>query len=157
MLEIERKFKVKNKNFKSEAYTSQRITQAYLNSNPARSVRIRIKGDQAFITIKGLPDQEGTTRLEWEKEISIMEAETLLPLCEPGSIDKTRYFIEANELVYEVDEFYGANEGLVIAEIELTHADQPFFKPSWLGEEVTGQNKYYNSQLITQPYNSWEL
>lgn len=156
MLEIERKFEVKNSNFKTEAYAEQRITQAYLNSDPARSVRIRIKGNHAYITIKGAPDAEGTTRFEWEKEITVEEAKALLPLCEPGSIDKTRYFIKAgNDLVYEVDEFYGENQGLTVAEIELEKPDQSFPKPAWLGRELTGDNRYYNSQLIKKPFNTW--
>lgn len=155
MLEIERKFRVKSLEFKKEAYDSKRIVQAYLNSTPSRTVRVRIHGAQAFLTIKGAPDAEGTTRFEWEKEISVEEVEALLPLCEPGTIEKTRYFVKAGNLIYEIDEFEGANQGLIVAEIELKDPDQAFTKPDWIGEEVTGENKYYNSQLTKKPYLSW--
>ena len=155
MLEIERKFLVKNTGFKTEAFSQSEIKQGYLSSNPARAVRVRITGDQAFLTIKGASDAGGTTRFEWEKEIAPEDAQELFKLCEPGSIHKTRYYVKAGKHTYEVDEFYGDNEGLVLAEIELETADQHFDKPDWLGEEVTGDNRYYNSQLSKNPYTSW--
>ncbi|HEA31029.1 MAG TPA: CYTH domain-containing protein [Leeuwenhoekiella sp.] len=155
LLEIERKFLVKNTAFKEESYAHKRITQGYLNSNPARTVRVRISGKQAFLTIKGIPESGGTTRFEWEKEIDLEEAEALLPLCEPGSIDKMRYLIKAQDKIYEVDEFFEDNEGLIVAEIELNAANEDFLKPNWLGEEVTGDEKYYNSQLGKRPFIKW--
>lgn len=153
--EIERKFLVKG-DFKAFAISSQRITQAYLNSHPERNVRIRIKGEKAYLTIKGISNTSGTSRYEWEKEISVKEAQQLLPLCEPGSIDKIRYLVPVANHTYEVDEFFGENEGLLIAEIELAHESESFEKPQWLGEEVTGNRRYYNSQLINNPYKNWK-
>jgi adenylate cyclase len=154
--EIERKFRVSG-DFKSFATSFERITQGYLSSVPERSVRIRRTGEKAFITIKGIGNESGTSRFEWEKEISLKDATALLKLCEPGIIDKTRYFIqEKSGLVFEVDEFFGDNEGLVIAEIELPDESYAFDRPDWLGEEVTGQVKYYNASLIKRPYNTWE-
>ena len=155
MLEIERKFLVKNATYKKEAYDQKRIKQGYLNSDPSRTVRVRISGKQAFLTIKGAPDVQGTTRFEWEKDLKLEEARALLELCEPGYIDKTRYLVEVANKIYEVDEFYGTNEGLVVAEIELNAADETFVKPNWLGEEVTGDEKYYNSQLKKKPFSQW--
>ena len=155
MLEIERKFLVKSQAFKKEASAQTRIVQAYLNSHPERSVRVRIKDNKGVLTIKGKGSESGMSRFEWEKEISIEEAESLLPLCEPGSIDKIRYEIPLGKHVYEVDEFFGANEGLIVAEIELRNEKETFKKPSWLGTEVTGQNKYYNSSLVKLPFCEW--
>lgn len=155
LLEIERKFLVKEDDFKTEAFSQSEIKQGYLSSNPARAVRVRITNDEAFLTIKGASDAGGTTRFEWEKTLELSEAQELFKLCEPGSIHKTRYYVKAGEHTYEVDEFYGENDGLVLAEIELESADQHFEKPSWLGEEVTGDNRYYNSQLSKNPYKTW--
>ncbi len=155
MLEIERKFLVRNTGFKAEAISQSEIKQGYLNSNPARAVRVRITGDEAFLTIKGASDSSGTTRFEWEKSIPVAEAQALFELCEPGTIHKTRFFVKAGKHTYEVDEFYGANEGLILAEIELETEDQHFDKPAWLGKEVTGDNRYYNSQLSKNPYKIW--
>lgn len=154
MQEIERKFLV-NGDFKSVAYDSKRITQGYLSSVPERSVRVRIKGDQGFITIKGATNRSGVSRFEWEKEIPVAEATALLQLCEPGVIDKTRYLVKAGKHTFEVDQFYGENEGLVIAEIELSNELEPFEKPSWLGQEVTGDARYYNAMLIKWPFSKW--
>ena len=154
-LEIERKFLVTGE-FIQFAYKSERITQAYLSSNSSRSVRIRRKGDKAYITIKGKSSEDGTTRVEWEKEISIADAELLFPLCEDGMIDKTRYYIKNNENVFEVDVFHGENKGLCMAEIELGSAAQIFEKPGWLGQEVTGDDRYYNSQLVKHPFSKWK-
>jgi len=155
MLEIERKFLVKSNDFKKDALKQTRIVQAYLNSHPERSVRIRIKGEKGILTIKGKGSESGMSRFEWEKEISLQEAESLLPLCEPGIIDKIRYEIPLGKHIYEVDEFFGKNKGLVIAEIELNNENEVFEKPDWLAAEVTGQNKYYNSSLVKLPYCNW--
>ena len=153
--EIERKFLVKG-DFKPFVTKSTRITQGYLSSVPERTVRIRIKGEKGFITIKGIGNASGASRFEWEKEISVEEAKSLLELCEPGIIDKTRYIVpEESGLRFEVDEFYGDNDGLTVAEIELPTEDQPFTKPEWLGEEVTGDVKYFNSMLMKNPYKNW--
>ncbi len=153
--EIERKFLVKG-DFKGEAYKETRITQGYLSSVPERTVRVRVKGDKGFITIKGIGDETGASRYEWEKEIPVGEVQELLKICEPGVIDKTRYLVKHGDHTYEVDEFYGDNEGLVIAEVELQSADESFAKPEWLGEEVTGDVRYYNSMLMKTPYKEWK-
>lgn len=155
MVEIERKFLVLSHDFVKEAFSRKRIVQAYLSSNPDRTVRIRIKGDKGFITIKGKSNYNGTTRLEWEREISLMEAETLLSLCESGTIDKIRYEIKVGNHVYEVDIFSGENEGLVMAEIELESEGETFEKPNWLGEEVTNDERYYNAYLSKKPFTTW--
>lgn len=155
MLEIERKFLVKSLDFKQEAVKSTRIVQAYLNSHPERSVRIRIKGEKGILTVKGKGNASGASRFEWEKEILLADAEDLLLLCEKGSIHKTRYEIPIGEHVFEVDEFYDNNEGLIIAEVELQDENEIFEKPEWLGVEVTGQKKYYNSQLVLKPFCNW--
>ena len=153
--EIERKFLVKGE-YKSEAVRKTRIIQGFLSSVPERTVRARIKGDKGFLTIKGIGSASGASRFEWEKEISIEEADSLLNICEPGIIDKTRFIVpEKSGLKFEVDEFYGDNEGLTIAEIELPAEDHPFDKPEWLGEEVTGDARFYNSMLIKNPFKNW--
>jgi adenylate cyclase len=152
--EIERKFLVTG-DFKKDAGKETRITQGYISSVPERTVRVRIKGNQGFITIKGIGNASGASRYEWEKEIPVSEVEALLQICEPGVIDKTRYQVKAGNHTYEVDEFYGENQGLVVAEIELTSEFEDFTKPSWLGEEVTGDVKYYNSMLMKTPYSKW--
>lgn len=156
MIEIERKFLV-NGDFKPFAYKYERICQGYIVTNSeGRSVRIRIRGDRGYITIKGAGNETGMSRFEWEKEISILEAEKLLQLCDPGIIDKTRYLIKVDyNLVFEVDEFAGDNKGLIVAEIELESEDQLFEKPLWLGQEVTGDNRYYNASLSQKPYTEW--
>ena len=153
--EIERKFLVAGE-FKGLAKKATRITQGYLSSVPERTVRVRIKGDKGFITIKGIGSASGASRYEWEKEIPVAEVEELLKICEPGVIDKTRFLVEAGEHTYEVDEFYGDNEGLTVAEVELSSEDENFVKPEWLGEEVTGDVKYYNSMLMKNPYKNWK-
>jgi adenylate cyclase len=152
--EIERKFLVKG-DFRQESTRATRITQGYLSSVPERTVRVRIKGDKGFITIKGIGSASGATRYEWEKEIPVTEVDELLKICEPGVIDKTRYAISKGKHIFEVDEFYGENEGLVVAEIELSSEDEAFEKPSWLGEEVTGDSRFYNSMLMKNPYTRW--
>lgn len=154
-MEIERKFLVAG-DYKSFARKSLRITQGYISSIPERTVRVRIMGDKGFITIKGVASDGGVSRFEWEKEIPVSEAQDLLQICEPGVIDKTRYLVEVGNHTYEVDEFYGDNDGLVVAEIELAAEDEAFVKPEWLGEEITGDNRYYNSMLMKSPYKNWK-
>ncbi len=156
MLEIERKFLVTSDAFKQNAFKKTHIVQGFLNTHPERTVRVRIKGDQGFLTVKGISNKAGTIRSEWEKEISVTDAEALLKLCEPGIIDKTRYEIKAGNHIFEVDEFSGENEGLMVAEVELKSEDETFEKPSWLGKEVTGDLKYYNSQLSLNPFKNWK-
>ena len=153
--EIERKFLVKG-NFKDEAFKATRITQGYLSSVPERTVRVRVKGDKGFITIKGIGNASGASRYEWEKEIPVEEVKELLLICEPGVIDKTRYLVKAGEFTFEVDEFYGDNEGLTVAEVELPDEDASFERPAWLGEEVTGDPRYYNSMLMKNPFKNWK-
>ncbi|MEX2350693.1 MAG: CYTH domain-containing protein [Flavobacteriaceae bacterium] len=156
MLEIERKFLVTSERFKQEAFRQTRIVQGFLNTHPERTVRVRIKGNQGFLTVKGISNKAGTIRTEWEKEISATDAEALLKLCEPGIIAKTRYEVKAGKHIFEVDEFSGENEGLIVAEVELKSEDEVFEKPSWLGKEVTGDLKYYNSQLSFNPFKNWK-
>lgn len=156
MIEIERKFLVVSNDYKKEAHKKNRIVQGFLNTDPFRTVRIRVKEDQGFLTVKGMGNENGTTRFEWETEISVKEAEALLELAEPGTIDKVRYDVQVGEHLFEVDEFFGENEGLVVAEIELTEEDESYEKPSWLGKEVTGQPQYYNAQLSKNPYKKWQ-
>ena len=155
MIEIERKFKVKDDSFKTEAFAKNHIAQGYLNSNPARTVRVRIKGDKGFLTIKGASNDTGLSRFEWEKEIPVPEAQMLLLLCEKGMIEKTRFEIKKGHHVFEVDEFYGDNEGLIVAEIELNSETETFEKPDWLGTELTGDIRYYNAYLSNNPFKSW--
>ena len=155
MIEIERKFLVTSFEFKNEAYAKKSIVQGYLNSNPERMVRIRTNGKDGFITIKGMGNKSGMTRFEWEKMISLEEATALLKLCEDGAIEKIRYEVKVGNHVYEVDEFFGENKGLVMAEIELESEDEVFEKPSWLGKEVTNDVKYYNAYLSNNPYTKW--
>ncbi|WP_442787363.1 CYTH domain-containing protein [Flavobacterium suncheonense] len=152
MQEIERKFLVTSEEFKTLAFTQNRVVQGYLNSHPERTVRVRIKGNKGFLTVKGKGNEAGTTRLEWEKEIPLTDVELLLPLCEKGVIDKIRYEVNVGKHVYEVDVFLGDNEGLIIAEIELSSETEPFEKPKWLGEEVTGDVRYYNAYLSQHPF-----
>jgi adenylate cyclase len=155
MIEIERKFLVSSDDFKAESTASYTIAQGYLNSNPERTVRIRIKGSKGFITIKGIGSVSGMSRFEWEKEITLTEAKQLLLLCEKGIIDKTRYEVKVGNHLFEIDEFHGDNQGLLMAEIELTVEEEEFVKPSWIGEEVTNDQKYYNSYLSSHPFSEW--
>ncbi|MDI5896531.1 CYTH domain-containing protein [Flavobacterium yafengii] len=155
MIEIERKFLVTDDSFKKEVFTQNHIEQGYLSSVPERTVRVRIKGDKGYLTIKGISNDSGMSRFEWEKEIPVAEAKELLLLCEKGVIDKTRFEIKRGNHVFEVDEFYGENEGLIVAEIELNSETEIFEKPSWLGDEVTKNNRYYNAYLSTNPYKNW--
>lgn len=154
-IEIERKFLVESTDFKSEAFQKFNISQGYLNSHPERSVRIRIKDKTGVLTIKGKSEDGGISRFEWEREIPLEEAEALLKLCEPGIIEKTRFLVSVEKHVFEVDEFHGESKGLVIAEVELSSPDEPVIFPNWLGKEVTGNKKYYNSQLSKHPFAKW--
>ena len=155
MIEIERKFLVKSEEFKAISFAKNEISQGYLNSNPERTVRVRIKGNQGYLTIKGKGNETGMSRLEWEKEIPVDEARLLLNLCESGIISKTRYEVKFGNHVYEIDEFFGENQGLVIAEIELQSEDEAFEKPDWLGKEVTNNEKYYKSFISKNPFKNW--
>jgi CYTH domain-containing protein len=153
--EIERKFLIKS-DFKKNVTNRLEIVQAYLSDDPERIVRIRLVNDKAFLTIKGKSNKAGLTRFEFEKEILIKEAKDLIELRVGGLIEKTRYIIPAgNGLFFEVDEFHGANRGLNLAEIELPEEDITFKKPAWLGKEVTGMEKYYNSFLSKNAYSNW--
>ncbi|MCE5320340.1 MAG: CYTH domain-containing protein [Bacteroidales bacterium] len=152
--EIERKFLVDGE-YKTLAVKNTRIIQGYLSSVPERTVRVRVKGDKGFITIKGIGSASGASRYEWEKEISIEEANELLAICEPGVIDKTRYIVKSGPHSFEVDEFYGDNLGLTVAEVELSSENEHFEKPEWLGKEVTGDKRFYNSMLMKNPYTKW--
>ena len=153
--EIEKKFLVAGE-FKESAKKATRITQGYLSSVPERTVRVRVKGDKGYITVKRIGNDSGASRFEWEKEIPVEDVRDLLKICEPGVIDKTRYLVDCDGHTFEVDEFYGDNEGLVVAEVELGDEDEAFTRPSWLGEEVTGDKKYYNSMLMKNPYKNWK-
>lgn len=156
MIEIERKFLITSQDFKKEAFTQNRIKQGYLSSVPERTVRVRVKADRAFMTVKGASNDSGLSRFEWEKEITLEDANQLLLLCEKGVIDKTRFEVKKGKHIYEIDEFYGENEGLIMAEIELNSENENFEKPSWLGKEVTSDNRYYNSYLSKNPYKNWK-
>lgn len=154
--EIERKFLVKNDDFKKESFKESKIVQGFLSTVPERTVRIRIKGDKGFITVKGIGNESGTSRYEWEREISVEDATDLLKISEPEVIDKTRFNIKSDGHTFEVDEFHGDNKGLFVAEIELSSEDENFKKPRWLDKEVTGEVKYYNSILMKNPYKNWK-
>ena len=155
MIEIERKFLVTSDAFKKEAFAQNRIAQGYLSSVPERTVRVRIKGDKGFLTIKGASNETGLSRFEWEKEIPVDEATALLKLCEKGIIDKTRFEVKIGNHIFEVDEFYGENKGLIIAEVELKSETEAFEKPVWLGKEVTNDIRYFNSYLSKNPFTNW--
>ena len=153
--EIERKFLVKDDSYKALAYHSSRIAQGYICSMRGRTVRVRIRDDKGYLTIKGPSDANGLGRYEWEKEIPLHEAQELMKLCEPGMIDKTRYLVRSGKHIFEVDEFYGENEGLTLAEVELSSVDEAYEKPDFIDEEVTGDVKYYNSFLMKHPFSKW--
>ena len=153
-IETERKFLVLDDGYKAQAVESHRIRQGYIAHDMGRSVRVRILDDKGILTVKG-PFIGLGSRPEWEREISLQEAEDLFLLCKPGSIDKTRWIVPAGERKFEVDEFHGENEGLVMAEIELKNQDEAFERPSWLGDEVTGDKRYYNGYLARNPFKSW--
>ena len=171
-IETEKKFLVLDDEFKAQAVKSYRIRQGYLAHDSGRTVRVRIRDDKGFLTIKG-PSIIPGSRPEWEKEISLQEAEDLFALCKPGSVDKTRWIVPAGHAggstgsptvmadpdrpsrFFEVDEFHGENGGLVMAEIELGSPDEPFERPSWLGKEVTDDKRYYNGYLAEHPFKTW--
>ncbi|RAJ17736.1 CYTH domain-containing protein [Olleya aquimaris] len=155
MIEIERKFLVTSNAFKAEAFKKTRIIQGFLSTNKRRTVRVRLKGEQGFLTIKGISSKNGLSRFEWERKIPKEEAEQLLKICKKGVIDKIRYEVKVDNHIFEVDEFFAKNEGLILAEIELTSEKESFSKPKWLGKEVTGDVKYYNSQLSKTPFKKW--
>ena len=154
-IETERKFLVRDEGFKDQAVESHHIKQGYIAHDGGRTVRVRLWDDQGILTIKGPSMGGGMSRFEWEKEISREEAEDLFLLCKPGTVDKTRWIIPAGPRKFEVDEFHGENAGLVMAEIELGSEDESFERPSWLGEEVTGDKRYYNAYLALNPFKSW--
>jgi len=150
-IEIERKFLVCGPGWRQGQ--AQRYSQGYLNRAAERTVRVRIAGEQAFLTIKGR--SQGASRLEFEYPLPLADAQALLQLCEGPLIDKTRYTLEQDGLRWEVDEFHGENAGLVLAEVELPSEDQTITRPDWLGEEVTGDERYYNSRLSELPFGRW--
>ncbi len=155
--EIERKFLVKDNSYRRLATSKSRIIQGYISTQRGRTVRVRLRDEQAFLTIKGATDARGMSRYEWEQEIAADDARQLLKLCEPGAlIDKVRYLVPVGHHVFEVDEFYGKNAGLVMAEVELDSEDEPFDRPDFLAEEVTGDVRYYNSQLMLHPVSTWD-
>ena len=155
-VEIERKFLVNSQAFRNEAIKSYKIKQGFLNSHKERTVRVRLTEDKGFLTVKGKSSDDGLTRFEWEKVISTREAEELLKLCEETIIDKRRYDVNFGNHTFEIDEFFAENEGLIIAEVELQSKNENIEKPEWLGEEITGDIKYYNSQLSKNPYKTWK-
>ena len=152
--EIERKFLVTG-DYRSSATSSSRIAQGYICCD-GRTVRVRIRGDRGYLTIKGPSPDGGLSRYEWETEIALDDARDLMKLCRGGVIDKTRYLVPFGGHTFEVDEFYGDNEGLVVAEVELSSPDEPFERPAFLGREVTGDRRYYNAQLMQRPYCTWK-
>lgn len=155
--EIERKFLVVGE-FRDQAFHKSRIRQGYISSGNGRTVRVRIRDDKGFLTIKGPSNAEGISRYEFETEIPLSDAQDLLLICEPGTIDKTRYLIHNTDGIHtwEVDEFYGENEGLILAEVELSSEDETYDIPSFIGQEVTGDRRYYNSHLRKNPYSLWK-
>ena len=154
MTEIERKFLVRNHQFKQQAYHSYKIKQAYLQKDPAKSVRIRVSGEKAWLTIKGISAKQGLVRNEWEYSIPLEDAKDLIGLCEKA-IEKTRYEINYENQLFEVDVFHAQNKGLVVAEIELPYELSKVEEPDWLGQEITGETRYYNLALLDFPYQKW--
>lgn len=157
MIEIERKYLVNSRDYRSLAFSKSHIVQGFLSTHPDRIVRIRIMNDNAFLTVKGRSNTAGTTRFEWEKKIPVHEAKLLLELCEKEILEKTRFYIKMGGHIIEVDEFLGSNKGLVIAEIEIENEDENIEVPSWVGLEITGDIKYYNSQLSKCPFKEWKV
>ena len=153
--EIERKFLVRGDAYRQQAESSSRIRQGYISSGRGSTVRVRIRGSRGYLTIKGPSEDGGISRYEFEKEITLDEAEHLMLLCEPGLIDKTRYLVSSGKHTFEVDEFHGENDGLVMAEVELGAEDEHYEKPDFIGEEVTGDKRYYNSYLRANPFSKW--
>ena len=153
--EIERKFLVLDDSFKHEAFSKSHIQQGYLCSERGRTVRVRIRDDRAYLTIKGPSENGGLSRYEFEREIPLEDGQQMMQLCEPGIIDKTRWLVKSGRHTFEVDEFHGENEGLVVAEVELSSEDETFEKLHFIGKEVTGDRRYYNSCLCVKPFNKW--
>ena len=154
--EIERKFLVLDDSYKHEAFSKSHIRQGYICSERGRTVRIRIRDERAYITIKGPSLDGGLSRYEFEQEIPYDDAEKLMTLCEPGIIDKTRWLVKSGDHTFEVDEFHGDNAPLVMAEVELrSRAEDPEI-PHFIGKEVTGDRRYYNSQLRRNPFSLWK-
>ena len=153
--EIERKYLVLDDSFKREAFSKSHIVQGYICSERGRTVRVRIRDDRAYLTIKGPSENGGLSRYEFELEIPLEDGKQMMQLCEPGIIDKTRWLVKSGKHTLEVDEFFGDNEGWVVAEVELSYEDEPYKKPHFIGKEVTGDRRYYNSQLRLCPFNKW--
>lgn len=154
MIEIERKFLVINQDFINQSYENYSIKQGFISNDPERVVRIRIAKNKGFLTIKG--KNNGIERLEWEKEITVEEANLLITLCKQPILEKTRYLVNYQSFIYEIDVFEGENQGLIVAELELENANQSYEKPSWLGKEVSEDRRYYNSNLIENPFKNWK-
>lgn len=155
MQEIERKFLVVDDSYRSLAYDKSEILQGYICSGHGHTVRVRTRGEKGYLTIKG-PSIDGISRFEWEKEITLQDARELFTLCRSGRIEKTRYLVPNGKHTIEVDEFHGDNEGLVFAEIELSDVNETFELPPFLGDEVTGNQRYYNAYISKHPYSTWE-
>ena len=155
-LEIERKFLVLNDSYKQESFSHSHIQQGYICSEKGKTVRIRIRNDRAYITIKGPSDQKGLVRYEFEQEIPLEDGQKLMELCGSGIIDKVRWLVKSGQHTFEVDEFLGENEGLVMAEVELKSVSETPKIPDFIGKEVTGDRRYYNSQLRRNPYSRWD-
>ena len=154
--EIERKFLVEGEAYRALAFDSSRISQGYISATNHRTVRVRIRDDRGYLTIKGPSADGGLSRYEFEVQIPLSDARDLLAICDPGTVEKTRYLVRAADgHVFEVDEFYGDNEGLVMAEVELSSADETFEKPDFIGREVTGDHRFYNSHLRLYPFRLW--
>ncbi len=154
--ETERKFLVKDDSFRKSVIKTYSIKQGYIAHDGGNTVRIRIRDDKGFLTIKGKTTEDGLSRPEWEKEVPLQDAMELFSLCKKGRIEKLRHIIPAeNGLKWEVDEFQGENEGLIMAEIELPSPETPYTRPAWLGTEVTGDPRFYNSYLSVNPYGTW--
>ena len=156
-LEIERKFLVLDDSYKQLSYDQSHIVQGYICRTSGKTVRVRIRDKQGFITIKGPSPDGGLSRYEFEQEIPLADAEQLIKLCEAGVIDKTRWLVKSDSHTFEVDEFHGDNEGLIVAEVELAYQTEPFKKPHFIGKEVTGDRRYYNAQLCQHPYKNWGI
>ncbi len=152
--EIERKFLVAG-DYKQAAVSSSHIVQGYIGRTPSLTFRIRLRDERGYLTVKGRTDEAGMSRDEWEYEIPAADARELLAHSD-GTIEKRRYMVPAGRHTFEVDEFFGANEGLTMAEVELSSPDEAFERPAWLGDEVTGDKRYYNSQLLQHPYSAWK-
>ena len=155
-IEIERKFLVRDSTYRQQAHASSHIRQGYICSQQGKTVRVRMRDDKAYLTIKGPSADGGLSRYEFEKVISNSEAEQLLRICEPGLVEKTRFLVDYCGHTFEVDEFHGDNNGLIVAEVELSAPDEAVSLPPFIGQEVTGDRRYYNSQLRLRPFCLWE-